>query len=244
MFLFSHEEGVKQLNLKIQSRQILPAVINLKQYSNDTYQLQYTLDTNEYDSVNLANLIPYAITSINDVIDETRLEKSYDSQGHLVITWNVMNFSTSQIGHVDYQIMFKDTDHVVWYSLKAMMIVSETIDADDHITANYPSLLRQWENYMDGVRDQVQSIVQEYTQGVIRITFTNNDARWVAGGVGYKLTLTNVATNIVNVYKTLSDGNAQVVLVGISTNDNNKTITIESFEKFNGFVTISNTLQV
>ncbi len=241
MFLFSHKEGVKQLNLRIQSRQILPAVINLKQYSNDTYRLQFTLDTTDYESVNLADMIPYAITSIEDVIDETRLEKSFDDQGNLVITWDVMHYSTSQIGHVDYQIMFKDTDHAVWYSLKAMMIVSETIDADQHITANYPSLLRQWENYMDRVRADVERIVQEYSQGITRIQFTTESA-WNAGGVGWKLTLSTDAPNVVNVYHDLGDETFETVLVGVTVGSDS--ITIESFEKFDGFVAVSNTLQV
>lgn len=229
------------MNLKIQSRQILPAVINLKQYSNDTYRLQFTLDTTDYDSVNLATLIPYAITSINDVIDETMLTKSFDESGNLVLTWDVMNFSTSQIGHVDYQIMFKDTDHAVWYSLKAMMIVSETIDADDHITANYPSLLRQWENYMNTVREDVERIVQEYAQGITRISFTT-ESDWVAGGVGYKLTLETDAPNVVNVYHGLGDDTFETVIVGVEVGTDS--VTIESFEKFDGFVAVSNTIQV
>ncbi|MCQ2581914.1 MAG: hypothetical protein MJ170_02940 [Alphaproteobacteria bacterium] len=228
------------MNLKIQSRQILPAVINLKQYSNDTYRLQFTLDTTDYDSVNLADLIPYAITSINDVIDETMLTKSFDQDGNLVVTWDVMNYSTSQIGHVDYQIMFKDTDHAVWYSLKAMMIVSETIDADDHITANYPSLLRQWENYMNQRKDEIEQLLINYTNGVARIYIESTDSAWVSGGIGYKYTIETENTNVVGVYRNIEDG-FEEVMVGVTVNEDG--IILESFEKFDGFVAVSATIQ-
>lgn len=215
-------------------------MINLKQYSNDTYRLQFTLDTTDYDSVNLADLIPYAITSINDVIDETMLTKSFDQDGNLVVTWDVMNYSTSQIGHVDYQIMFKDTDHAVWYSLKAMMIVSETIDADDHITANYPSLLRQWENYMNQRKDEIEQLLITYLNGVRRIEFESTDSAWVSGGVGYKYTIETENANVVGVYRNIEDG-FEEVMVGVTVNEDG--IILESFEKFDGFVAVSATIQ-
>lgn len=202
--------------------------------------MQFTLDTTDYDSVNLADLIPYAITSINDVIDETMLTKSFDQDGNLVVTWDVMNYSTSQIGHVDYQIMFKDTDHAVWYSLKAMMIVSETIDADDHITANYPSLLRQWENYMNQRKDEIEQLLITYLNGVRRIEFESTDSAWVSGGVGYKYTIETENANVVGVYRNIEDG-FEEVMVGVTVNEDG--IILESFEKFDGFVAVSATIQ-
>lgn len=227
------------MDLKIESRQIKPAVVNLKQYSNNTYQLQYTLDTTDYGSINLKNLDAYAITSINGLIDETKLTKSYNAAGKLVLTWNVMSYSTAQIGHVDYQIAFKDSNGAVWYSLKAMLIVSETIDADDHTTANYPSILRQWEDWMNNLKAEILAIVAQYTQGITREQFTANDSRWESGGVGWKLRITTTATNVVNVYRIKANGFNEIVMVGVDVGTS--AIVIESYEKFDGFVAVSST---
>lgn len=224
------------LNLKIQSRQIIPAVVNVKQYSNNSYVLNYTLDSDTYETVDLTQLDAYAITSINGLIDETRLTKSTDAQGHMVLTWNVMSFSTVEIGHVEYQIVFKDSSGVVWYSLKAMMIVSETIDADDHIVANYPSLLRQWEDWMAGVQSEVYQYLKDYTSGVFKQVFTA-DSGWVAGGIGYKLTLDATNRNLLHVWRENADGSFEQVVTGIAyANDQ---IIIEALTPFKGFIMIS-----
>lgn len=224
------------LNLKIQSRQIIPAVVNVKQYSNNTYVLNYTLDSDSYETVDLTQLDAYAITSINGLIDETRLTKSTDAQGHMVLTWNVMSFSTVEIGHVEYQIVFKDSGGVVWYSLKAMMIVSETIDADDHIVANYPSLLRQWEDWMAGVQSEVYQYLKDYTSGVFKQVFTA-DSGWVAGGIGYKLTLDATNRNLLHVWRENANGSFEQVVTGITCA--NDKIIIETLTPFKGFIMIA-----
>lgn len=72
------------------------------------------------------------------------------------------------------------------------------------------------------------------TVSVSKTTFTSDDESWVEGGIGYTLTVATSSTNILNVWRTLSDGTNEIVVTGISTTENS--ITIETIDKFDGFI--------
>lgn len=138
------------MDLIIESYQIKPAVINLKQYTNNTRTLIFTLDTNIYDNINLAECDAYAVSSLGGFIDETKLVSEF-VDGILKVIWQVMDYTTLQAGTVTYQIVFKKPNGAVWYSYEALMIISESIAADQHITANYATILRQWEDRVNTI---------------------------------------------------------------------------------------------
>lgn len=140
------------MEFTIENRQIKPAVANIIfQNESDTTVLKFTLASYIHDdTIDLRNYTAYAVTSQNGLIDMTELEPSYDeSTDTLTVSWNVQEYSTREAGAIQYQIVFKEnTDDgentAVYYSYKAILINRESINADDHITANYPTLLKQW----------------------------------------------------------------------------------------------------
>lgn len=235
------------MDIRLKSRQIYPAVINLKQYTNGTNTLKFVLDNYMFDEINLNDLDAYAITSIAGLIDETKLTKELVND-KLQLTWQVMNYTSQLAGAVTYQICFKDSAGAVWYSFNAILVISESIPADDHLTANYPSILRQWEDYMANLQDEiimtksealemVQSQLMEYSSGVIKLEFTDTDERWVETDFGFKITISTENMNLLNVWRTLDDGSNEIIVAGITTSANS--VSVESLDKFNGFVSVS-----
>lgn len=136
------------LSLSISNRQINPAVVNVYQFENDTTTLTFTLDSYVYDQIDLRKYKAYAITSINGHVDMTELV-SDSSSGKLKLTWTLQEYTLRYAGAIQYQIVFKQNasdgeNTAVFYSYKAIILSRISIDADDHITANYPTLLKQW----------------------------------------------------------------------------------------------------
>lgn len=155
------------LNLTLSNRQIVPAVTNMFQFENQTTTLNFVLDSYMWEETDLRNYIPYAVTSINGVIDVTELTATYnENTDKLTVSWTVGEYTLSEKGAVLYQIVFKenkldgeigeeDVNNAVWYSYKAIMINRSSIDGDNHITANYPTLLKQWLDKMGAMEDEL-----------------------------------------------------------------------------------------
>lgn len=146
------------MDFEIENRQIKPAVYPINQNENDTTVLKFTFANYIHDdAVDLRNYIAYAVTSINGQIDMTELESAYDaSSDTLIVTWNVQEYTLRLAGAIQYQIVFKeDSDDGentgVYYTNKAILLNRTSINADDHITANYPTLLKQWLDRMSTV---------------------------------------------------------------------------------------------
>lgn len=154
------------LNLSISNRQITPGVVKMFQFENGTTTLRITLDSYMHDAIDLRNYIPYAITSINGQIDMTELESEM-VEGKLVLSWTVQDYSLRQIGAVQYQIVFKENEgdgenSAVFYSYKAILLVRESLDGDNQITAYYPTLLKQW-------LDRLNALSGTYDAGIVYV---------------------------------------------------------------------------
>lgn len=235
------------MDIRLRSRQIYPAVINLKQYTNGTNTLRFVLDDYMFNDVNLSELDAYAVTSIAGLVDETILTSEL-IDGKLHVTWQVMNYTSRIAGAVTYQIMFKDSAGAVWYSYEAILVISESIPADDHIAANYPSILRQWQDWMEQLRGDtsdikndaleiVRQMLLDYCSGVVKVDFTDTDERWTAGGIGWKITIPLENMNLLSVWRRLVDNAAEVVVAGVTCDGSS--VVIESLSKFNGYVLVS-----
>lgn len=105
-----------------------------------------------------------------------------------------------------------------------------------------PLLSFDFEHFVQVIKEKLSNV---YTKteidnmlenaGYTKIDFTTTSS-WVSGGIGFKLTLQHNGAKTVNVYHNLGNNKYEPVIVGVEILSSN--ITIESFEKFNGFVTI------
>lgn len=136
------------IQLSVSNRQIKPACVKASQNENETTRLIFIFDNYRYGDVDLRNYKPYAVTSINGDIDMIELT-SETSGTQLIVKWTLQDYSTRVFGALQYQIVFKENiedtqNSAVLYTYKGIVIVSESINADDHISANYPTILKQW----------------------------------------------------------------------------------------------------
>lgn len=152
------------LKLTLSDREIRPQVVNFFQYENQTTTMVFTLDSYMYGEVDLRNYKAYAVTSQNGLVDMTELVMNYDEGNDVLdLYWEVQEYSLRQEGAVTYQIVFKENaddgeNTAVFNSYKGVIINRGSVDADNHITANYPTLLKQWLDKMAAMETELNTI--------------------------------------------------------------------------------------
>ena len=175
--------------ISISNRELKPAVVNFFQYENQTVTLNFTLDSYMYGDVDLRNYKAYGITSQNGMIDMTELVMNYDStEDKLTLAWEVQEYSLRQEGAITYQICFKENvddgeNTAVFYSYKGIMINRGSVDGDNHITANYPTILKQW-------LDRINELAGTLEAGIVYIPYgeTVGTTERLAGRVYFQFT--------------------------------------------------------
>ena len=156
--------------ITVSNREIKPAVINFFQHENQTVKLNFTLDSYMYEEVDLRNYKAYGVTVQNGFVDMTELEMNYDSaDDKLMLSWEVQEYSLRQVGAINYQIVFKENaddgeNTAVFYTYKGIMINRGSVDGDNHITANYPTILKQW-------LDKIEELAGTMEAGIIYIPY-------------------------------------------------------------------------
>ena len=172
------------MDLTLSNRQIVPAVVNMFQFENQTTTLNFVLDSYMWEETDLRNYIPYAVTSINGVIDMTELTATYnENTDKLTVSWTVGDYTLSEKGAVLYQIVFKenktdgeigeeDVNNAVWYSYKAIIINRGSVDGDNHITAKYPTLLKQW---LDKMNETYSNVTEAADSAITNITIIQQE---------------------------------------------------------------------
>lgn len=140
------------MDLQIRNnREIYPQKVSTKQGEVQTTVLKFKRSSCKYDDIDLRDYKAYAITSCNGDIDMTELTVESNSSGELILTWSLSERVLRYAGTIVYQIVFKaDKDSPAkFYTYQAIIQNSESIDATNHLTANYPTIMKQWLNLID-----------------------------------------------------------------------------------------------
>jgi len=160
------------IKLTLENKQLYTAVINLRQFSNNTDIIKFGMPDYMYDTTDLSTMNCYAVCDMGGKIDEVKLETEV-VEGKLKITWKVTGYTTQQDGHINYLIAFKDIENeesVLWLSYQGIIFVNSSIDADGYIAAKYPSILQQWEERMNAVdssnKESFDKLVTDTSQTV------------------------------------------------------------------------------
>ena len=102
-------------------------------------------------------------------------------------------------------IVVGNNEASVWYSDEAVMIISETIPADQTATANFPTILRQFQRKIDDTIMKAGNTV---------LTADIGEADWHTLDDVFYLDVTNIlnipkgcSASAVSLYKTIADGN-------------------------------------
>ena len=88
-----------------------PGVFNIKQFTNGTETMVWTVSSRYLgeSNIDLDNYDAYIVLSVNGVIDEVLLTKA--NKGDTIeLTWNIGEWATQLKGHVLYQIVFRSAN--------------------------------------------------------------------------------------------------------------------------------------
>lgn len=137
------------MNILVNKRQITPHKLSLKQFETGT-TLVFTLDDYKYEERDLRNYKAYAVTSIKGIVNMTELQMSVNGT-QIELTWKIEDPDLQQAGAINYQIVFKENANedgtegaAVFYTYQSIIQCSESIDGDNYVSANYPTILKQW----------------------------------------------------------------------------------------------------
>lgn len=152
------------IKITLESKQLYPAIVNLKQFSSETDILTFEMDNYMYETTDLSKLDAYAVCDmVNQEIDEIKLEKQV-VEGKLKLKWTITGYTTQLDGHITYQIVFKNIENgksVMWFSHQGIIFISESHDGDGHIVAKYPTIMQQWEERMKKTDTDASNAVKE-----------------------------------------------------------------------------------
>lgn len=167
------------IKITLDTKQLYPAVINLKQFSNNTDVLTFEMENYMYETTDLSKLDAYAICDmVNQEVDEVKLEKQV-VENKLRLTWTVTGYTTQLDGHITYQIVFKDIANekaTLWFSHQGIIFISESHDGDGHIVAKYPTILQQWEQRMGEVDEHASNAIDLAGDSAIQAQKSANEA--------------------------------------------------------------------
>jgi hypothetical protein len=140
--------------LTLSEKQIKPGVIHTDQFNNEARLIEFTIPHYTQNGVNLRDYTPYLVSSVNGVMDCTMLTRENNGV-EIKLTWALSEHFLMTPGVITYQIVFANSKTDVfndrtaaWFSYKAVIVNRITINTDDYISANYPTLMRQWMDLM------------------------------------------------------------------------------------------------
>lgn len=126
---------------------LFPTVMNINQGQNMIETALYSMENYVVNEVDLSTCDWYAVLMGVYGLDEVKLTHEVD-EGVLKVRWNLNDYVTNIGQTLTYQIVAKNSEAAVYYTNKGIILNSQSIHADEFIVSNYPSILRQWEEYM------------------------------------------------------------------------------------------------
>lgn len=141
--------SIKNISI-LEDKRLFPTVINIIEGSNKVDTAVYTLENYIVNNIDLSTYDWYVDLIGVDGVDEVKLTKTIED-GKLVITFDLTEYVTRLGNTLTYQLVAKDSVGSVWNSAKGIILNSDSIQAEDFIVANYPSILKQWENKIENM---------------------------------------------------------------------------------------------
>lgn len=147
------------VDITLSDKQMKPAVVHTNQFEDGVNRLRFTIANYMQGTIDLRKYKAYAVTSINGHMDITEIPYTVSGQT-MILTWDVTSWTLKEDGVIQYQIRFSESAEdgtAVWYSYKGILVNRLSIPADDHVSANYPTLLKQWIDRMQQLSSALET---------------------------------------------------------------------------------------
>ena len=138
------------VDITISNKQMKPGVIHTDQFENGVHVLRFTLADYVQNNIDLRKFKAYVVTSLKGVPDVAEIPYTI-SDRQLILTWSLSAYTLREPGIIQFQIKFaqsKEDATGVWWSYKGVVINRVSINADDYVSAQYPTLMKQWIDLM------------------------------------------------------------------------------------------------
>jgi hypothetical protein len=137
-------------------KQLKPRVVNLFQENNRVDTIIFSLAPYIQGDVDLSDFDCYVVTYGVGGVDQQKLPFTIENDT-MLITWTIDNYTLSIGQTLSYQIVFKSSDDSasVWHSYKGILFCDSSIDADERIVSNYPTILRQFERRIEEIATRI-----------------------------------------------------------------------------------------
>lgn len=138
------------VDITISHKQMKPAVIHTDQFENGVHVLRFTLADYVQNNIDLRKFKAYVVTSLKGVPDVAEIPYTISSR-QLILTWSLSAYTLREPGIIQFQIKFAQSEEDatgVWWSYKGVVINRVSLNADDYVSAQYPTLMKQWLDYM------------------------------------------------------------------------------------------------
>ena len=136
------------IDISLSDKQLKPGVIHTDQFENGVHVLRFIIPDYMQNTVDLRKFNAYVVTSLNGVMDVTQIPYTISNR-QVILTWSLSSHTLMNPGIIQYQIKFAGSAdatgavEAVWISYKGVIVNRLSINAEDYISANYPTLLKQ-----------------------------------------------------------------------------------------------------
>lgn len=138
------------VDITISHKQMKPGVIHTDQFENGVHVLRFTLGDYVQNNIDLRKFKAYVVTSLKGVPDVAEIPYTINGR-QLILTWSISAYTLREPGIIQFQIKFaqsEDDATGVWWSYKGVVINRVSLNADDYVSAQYPTLMKQWLDLM------------------------------------------------------------------------------------------------
>lgn len=138
------------IDISVSDKHVKPQVIHTDQFENGVHMMRFTIADYMQNDVDLRKFKAYVVTSIKGVMDIAEVPYTISGRS-LILTWSLSSHTLKDPGVIQYQLRFSESEAdgtSVWSSYKGVIINRIAIDAIDHMSANYPTLMKQWVDLM------------------------------------------------------------------------------------------------
>ena len=138
------------VDIALSDKQMKPGVIHTDQFENGVHVLRFTIPDYMQNNVDLRKFNAYVVTSINGVMDVTQIPYTISNR-QVILTWSLSAYTLKEPGIIQFQIKFASSEKdgaAVWMSYKGVVINRVSINAEDYVSADYPTLMKQWLDHM------------------------------------------------------------------------------------------------
>lgn len=138
------------IDVTISNKLMKPGIIHTDDFKTAEKIIRFTIPDYMQDNVDLRKFKAYVVTSLNGEPDMAEIPYTISGR-QLILVWSLSLYTLRDPGVIQFQIKFASNEQdspAAWWSYKGVLINRVPIESEDLLSANYPTLMKQWLDLM------------------------------------------------------------------------------------------------